>query len=88
MDCRLSLDIVVIKGPAIFKLFASKNEPLLVTWFMHVIESLLFNLENTHVRACVDCKSFSFQGLDEDLKAVREYDFLAQDVNHHGRGSD
>ena len=83
MEIARSLDIVAIKGPVIFEVSTSIYKAIYLTWYMRVIESLLFNLVNTHVRACFDCKSFLLivTGLDAELHAVREYNFLAQHVH-------
>jgi len=69
---RLLLDIVVREGAAILKLFASKDEVLLVRWDTLLALNLCFDIINGVRRLNLEGDSLVSEGLYEHLNATMQ----------------
>ena len=72
MKGGLLLDIVVRKGSAVFKLFTSKDESLLVRRDSFFVLNLGFNVLNGVRSVNVKSNCFTSEGLDKDLHSTSE----------------
>ncbi|KAJ0955743.1 hypothetical protein HanPSC8_Chr01g0006381 [Helianthus annuus] len=67
MESRLLLDVVVSQSTAIFQLFASKDQPLLVWWDTLLILNLSFDIVNGVRTFNLQSDGLASQSLDKDL---------------------
>jgi len=67
MEGRLFLDVVIGKGSAIFQLFSSENETLLIWGNSFLILDLSLNIFDGIGRLYLEGDGFSGQSLDKDL---------------------
>merc|ERR1712121_94425 len=67
MKCRLLLDVIIRKGSSVFKLFSSKNQPLLIRRDSLLILNLCFNIFNSIRGFNFQGNSLSCKSLDKDL---------------------
>merc|ERR1712242_266674 len=72
MQCRLLLDVVVRESTAIFKLFASKDQPLLIWWNTFLVLDLCFNVLNGVRRLNLKSNGLASQSFDKNLHATTE----------------
>jgi len=72
MQSRLFLDIVVWQSAAIFQLFSSKNEPLLIWWNSFLVLNFGLYIFNAIRRLNFESNGLSSQGLDKDLHTTSE----------------
>merc|ERR1712142_213911 len=68
----LLLDVVVREGAAILKLFASKDQPLLIWGNTFLVLDLCFNVLNGVRRLNLKCNGFASQSFDKNLHATTE----------------
>jgi len=68
----LLLNVVVRKGPAVFKLLASEDEALLVRGNALLVLDLALNIIDRVARFDLKSNGFSSEGFDEDLHATSE----------------
>jgi len=64
---RLLLDVVVRKSPAIFELFASEDETLLIWGDSLLVLDLGLHILDGVARLNLQSDGFTREGLDEDL---------------------
>merc|ERR1712212_1321749 len=72
MQSGLFLDVVVREGTAILKLFAGKNQPLLVWGNAFLVLDLCFNVLNGVRRLNLKSNGLASQSLDKNLHATTE----------------
>jgi len=69
---RFLLDIVVRKGPAIFKLLSGKDKTLLIRGDTLLVLNLRFHIIDGIGRLNLEGDSLASEGLDEDLHSTTE----------------
>ena len=67
MKCGFLLDVVVTKSAAVFKLFTSKNQPLLIWGDSFFILDFCFHVLNSIAGLNFQCDCLSCESLDKDL---------------------
>merc|ERR1712042_61355 len=72
MQSGLLLDVVVREGAAILKLFASKDQPLLIWGNTFLVLDLCFNVLNGVRRLNLKCNGFASQSFNKNLHATTE----------------
>jgi len=72
MQCWLLLDVVVRESTAVFKLFASKDQPLLIWWNTFLVLDLCFNVLNGVRRLNLKSNGLASQSFDKNLHATTE----------------
>jgi len=59
MKCRLFLNVVIGKGPAVLELFPGKYETLLVGWYSFFVLNLRLDVFDRVARFNLECNSFA-----------------------------
>jgi len=72
MKSGLLLDVVIRKGPAILKLLAGKDQPLLIWRDSFLVLDLCFDILNGVARLNLQGDGLPREGLDEDLHAASQ----------------
>merc|ERR1711963_1227474 len=72
MKSGLLLDVVVRKSSAIFQLFSSKDQPLLIWWDSFLVLNLGLHILNGVRRLNFQSDSLSSESLDKDLHSSPE----------------
>jgi len=67
MESRFFLDVVVGESSAVFKLFSSENESLLVWWDSFLVLNFSLDIFNGICWLDIESDGLSSKGLDEDL---------------------
>ena len=67
MERRFLLDVVVAEGSAIFELFTSENQSLLVWWNTLLVLNLRLDVVDGVARLDFEGDSLTRQSLDENL---------------------
>jgi len=78
MQSGLLLDVVVRKGATILKLFAGKDQSLLVWGNALFILNLGFHIFNCVRRLNLECNGFASQGFDENLHTSSQTEYQMQ----------
>merc|ERR1711878_173586 len=78
MQSGLLLDVVVRKGATILKLFASKDQPLLIWGNAFLVLDLGFDIFNGVRRLNLQCNCFTSQGLDKNLHTSSQSKYQMQ----------
>ena len=72
MKCGFLLDVVVTKSAAVFKLFASENQPLLIWGDSFFVLDFCFHVFNSVASLDFQCDCLSCECLDKDLHTTTQ----------------
>ena len=75
MECRLFLDVVVRESSAVFELFTSEDESLLIWWDTFFVLDLSLDVLNCVSWFNIEGDSFTSEGLDKDLHTTSESEY-------------